>query len=345
MAIAVVRLTFLLRMSENAAAWLSRAIVRAALALALATVGVAAAGCGKRPARPSGFQGIVEYEDRTLSFELGGRVQHLDVRRGDVVADGALLARIDDTIERLVRSARAGDADSARAELALLEAGSRREAIAAAAAQVRAAIASETLARKAAARARSLHETGSVPQSELDRAAAELDRATAERRSLEQRLAELRSGARPEEVARARARLDAATHQLAIEEQRLARHALVAIGPGEVLDTHVLPGEVVAPGTPVVTLADTSRPYVEVFVPQGELAGIHPGVEATVRVDAGQASLSGIVEHLAARTEFTPRYIFSERERPNLVVRVRVRIDDPERRTHAGVPAFVTFAR
>ena len=31
---------------------------------------------------------------------------------------------------------------------------------------------------------------------------------------------------------------------------------------------------------------------------------------------------------LGRQTEFTPRYLFSERERPNLVVRVRVRIDD-----------------
>ena len=39
-------------------------------------------------------------------------------------------------------------------------------------------------------------------------------------------------------------------------------------------------------------------------------------------------------------TEFTPKFLFSPRERPNLVVRVRVRVDDPERRLHAGVPAF-----
>jgi HlyD family secretion protein len=332
-------------MSKNAAPWLSRAIALALVALALAAGGVAAFGCGKRARGPASFQGVVEYEDRTLSFELGGRVEQLDVRRGDVVDDGKLLARIDETIEKLARDARAGDAASARAELALLESGSRREDVAAVAAQVRAAAASEALARKLAERARSLHVAGSIPQVELDRAVAELDRATSERRSLEQRLAALQNGARPEEVARARARLDAATSQLAIEEQRLARHSLVAKGAGEVLDTHVEPGEVVAPGTPVVTLADTSRPYVEVFVPQGELAGIRAGVKATVRVDAGQASLAGTVEHLAARTEFTPRYIFSERERPNLVVRVRVRIDDPDRRTHAGVPAFVTFAR
>ena len=49
------------------------------------------------------------------------------------------------------------------------------------------------------------------------------------------------------------------------------------------------------------------------------------------------------MEHIASQTEFTPRFLFSPRERPNLVVRVRVRIEDPEERLHAGVPAFVTI--
>lgn len=329
-------------MSKNAAAGLTlapRGLIAAALALVLA-----AAACGARAPAP-GFQGIVEYEERQLAFELGGRVEHVDVRRGDVVDDGKIIAEIDDSLERLVRAARADNAGAARADLSLLESGARREDVASLAAQVRAAAASESLVRKVAERARSLKEGGSIAQAEVDRANAELDRATAERKSLEQRLSALRNGARAEEIERARARLDAATNEVALEDQRLARHALKAIGPGQVLDVHLEPGEMAAPGAPVVTVADTSRPYVEVFVPQGELAGIRAGVKATVRLDAGKASLPGTVEYVASSTEFTPRYLFSERERPNLVIRVRVRIDDPERRSHAGVPAFVTFAR
>jgi hypothetical protein len=43
------------------------------------------------------------------------------------------------------------------------------------------------------------------------------------------------------------------------------------------------------------------------------------------------------------RTEFTPRYLFSESERGNLVIRVRVRLDDSRRLLHAGLPVFVRF--
>lgn len=328
------RFTFFYRMSKNAAATLGT--VATALALA---------ACSAGAATPPGFQGIVEYEERQLGFELAGRVERVAVRRGDVFADGQVLATIDDALDRLARGARADNVETARQELALLEAGTRREDVAALAAQVRAAAASENLLRKVAERARALHDTNSISQTELDRANADLERATGERKSAEQRLAALQHGARTEELARASARLDAATKELAMAEERVDRHALKALGPGQVLDVHLEPGEMAAAGAPVVTVADTSRPYAEVFVPQGDLEGINPGVKATVRVDAGHAAFPGMVEHVASKTEFTPRYLFSERERPNLVVRVRVRIDDPERRTHAGVPAFVTFAR
>jgi HlyD family secretion protein len=328
-------------MSKNETGLLAGALARGIpVALALTMV-----GCKARSPWAGGFQGIVEYEERRLSFEVGGRVEHVDVRRGDVFADGKVLAGLDDSLEKLARDARAASVAAARADLALLESGPRREDLGALAAQVRAAAASEELLGKVAARARALRAAEGISQAELDRANAEHERATAERKSAEQRRASLARGAHPQELARARARLDGASVELTMEDERIARYTLKAEAPGEVLDVHVEPGETAAPGAPVVTVADTSRPYAEVFVPQGDLAGIHAGVKATVHVDAGDAALPGTVTHVASRTEFTPRYVFSESERPNLVVRVRVSIDDPSRKMHAGVPAFVTFAR
>ena len=99
------------------------------------------------------------------------------------------------------------------------------------------------------------------------------------------------------------------------------------------------------PGTPVVTIADTRRPYAEVFVPEGELARVQLGASAEVGADGLDRTVPGQVEHIGRQAEFTPRYLFRERERPNLVFRVRVRIDDGGQKLHAGLPAFVTFGR
>jgi hypothetical protein len=74
------------------------------------------------------------------------------------------------------------------------------------------------------------------------------------------------------------------------------------------------------------------------------MSGITVGAPTTLRVDGVASELNGRIEHVFPRAEFTPRFLFSEGERPNLVIRVRVRIDDPKHLLHEGVPAFVRLA-
>jgi HlyD family secretion protein len=303
-----------------------------------------AAGCSRAPALPQGYQGIVEYDDRVLAFEVPGRVASVPVSRGDIVKAGQVLAQLDDTLQKLTVESREKDQAAAQADLALLEAGTRKEDVAAAADEVHAAAASEDVAHKSADRVRALFAQGALPQADVDKANGDLDHAAAERRSLDQRLQAMRRGSRPEEIARSRARVDQARSVLALEQERLARYALRAGTPGEVTDVSVKAGEMANVGTTAVTLADTTHPYADVFVPEGDLAGIRAGARATVRVDASSAPFDASVEYVSPETEFTPKFLFSPRERPNLVVRVRVRIDDPGRRLHAGVPAFARIA-
>ncbi len=325
------------------AGYISRMIKNAAW-LAIALVPLALSGCERAAAQgDQGFQGVVEFDQTLVSFELGGKVKSLNVKEGDSVDPGAALASLDDELSRKQLEARAADAESARAEVSRVRSGSRREDVSAMAARVEAARASEALLTKNLARQRTLLEKNVIAQASLDETEAQLARATAERQSLEQNLLALRHGARREEVAVAESRVAVVEASLALERERLERFTVAAPMGGEVLDVHVELGEVVGAGAPVVTLGDTAHPYVDVFVPQGKLAGVAVGNAARVRVDAERENFAGKVEHVAQKTEFTPRFLFSERERPNLVVRVRVRVDDPQHRLHAGVPAFVTM--
>jgi HlyD family secretion protein len=318
---------------------------RAAAFLGVAALAaIAAEGCNRAPPLPAGYQGIVEYDDRVIAFEVPGRVASVPVQRGDLVRAGQVLAQLDDTLQKLTVDSRLKDEAAAQTDLALLEAGTRKEDVASAADEVHAATASEELAHKSADRVRALFAQGALPQADVDKANADLDHSVAERRSLEQRLEAMRRGSRPEEIARSRARVDQARSQLALEQERLARFVLRANAAGEVTDVEVKAGEMASVGTSAVTLADTHHPYVDVFVPQGELGGLRAGVAASVRVDASSAPFAASVEYVAPETEFTPKFLFSPRERPNLVVRVRVRVEDPDRRLHAGVPAFARVA-
>lgn len=286
------------------------------------------------------YQGVVELHERVLAFEVAGRVRELRVRRGERAAAGQVLAVLDDGLERPLREAKAAEARAADAQLDLLKAGARGEDVRAAEAQLRGARAAEETSTDSLGRIRQLRAEGTVPPSQLDEAQGRHDHALADRQAAEEHLAALKAGARSQEVKMALARSSQAHAELDAEDARLARFVLRAEIAGDVLDTHVEPGEVVRPGTPVATLGETRRPYLDVFVPQGELSGVRTGAAASVRVDASTGRFHGAVEMVGRTVEFTPRYLFSEKERPNLVVRVRIALEDPDEKLHAGVPGF-----
>lgn len=308
-----------------------------ALALLLGASGCALTGSEPEPA----FQGVVEFEERALGFEFPGRLSQLWVQRGDRVEAGARLAAIDDSLEQAAAAARRSETAAARARASVTQKGSRPEEIRALRARIRAADAAVRLLEESLRREASLLKEGATPRAVVDELRAELERATAERDALRQNLELLLRGPRPEEVAALESQADASEALLDAQTERVHRFELFAPIAGDVLDHHFEPGEVAPAGAPVVTLADTSRPYAEIFVPQAELSRVKLGAPVWLWVDTLPEALRGRVEHIARRTEFTPRFLFSERERANLVVRVRVRVDDPERQLYAGLPARV----
>jgi len=313
--------------------------------LVAAALAVVSTACRREDSDQNRYQGVIEYEERDLAFEVLGRIIELPVVEGQTVHAGDLVARLDDTLEKSARDARAAEAQAMRDQLGLLKSGARAEDIRAMEAQVRAARSSEGLLRANAQRMRKLYEGQAATPASVDQLESDLGRATAQREGLEQNLSALRHGARPQEIEMALHRLASAEAEVALEETRIKRYALRADSLGEVLHVHFELGEMAAIGTPVVTVADTNHPYTDVFVPEAELGGIRVGAAARLRVDAVAQELPGTVERISRRTEFTPRYLFSRGERTNLVIRVRVRVDDPRHELHAGPPAFVRIAR
>ncbi len=304
---------------------------------------LAGAGCRAEEAHPGMAQGIVELDERALGFEVGGRLREVSVKEGEAVKGGELLATLDDRLERTAHEARAQEATAARAQAELVRSGARAEEVRAMAAEVDAARAAEELARTNLDREQKLLASGASTRAVVDQLAGRQRAATAERRAAEQKLRSLRGGARSQEVAGADARAGAAAASENLASQRVDLYHLQAPLAGVVLDVIAEAGEVVAPGAPVVVIGDTAHPFADVFVPEGQLPGLAVGQPARVEVDGESHDFAGRIEHIARRAEFTPRFVFSERERPNLVVRVRVRIADPDQRLHAGVPAFVAF--
>jgi HlyD family secretion protein len=308
-----------------------------------AIIFVTLCGCDPERAMPAGYQGIVEHDDRHLGFRVGGQLREIRFNRGDVVEEGAVIAILDNTAELPILLAREAELARARANAALVYAGPRVEEVRSTMAELDGARAALHEARANLDRHRNLPKEAATARSLVSELEATYAQSKAQVRVLQERLKQLRIGARPEELAAVDAEVTAAEAAVDAEKERLALYSMQASERATVLDVPVRVGEVVSAGATVVTVADTTHPYVDVFVPQESLTGLHVGLPAKIRVDEHSELFDAEIEHVAPTTEFTPRFLFSPSERANLVVRVRVRINDPEERLHAGVPAFATF--
>lgn len=320
-----------------------------ALLLPLAACG----GNGEGPARASGY---VEATDVRVAADAGGRILELAVEEGDRVSAGDLLARLDTRdVELALRRAQA-DRDHARAQLRLLEAGARAEDVRRAQAQLQSANAEVEAARAEVdaaeadlARFEALLQSNAGSRKQRDDARVKRDVAAARVTAAEERaraasetLAQLRSGARPEELAAARARVEAADAQVASLEKAAGDAVLTSPVAGVVTARTARAGEVVARGTPIVTLTDLDSAWANVYVDEPIVPLLKLGQPATLVTDAGQR-LAGTITFISPRAEFTPRNVQTAEERSKLVYRIKVSVDNREGILKPGMPVEAEF--
>ncbi|MEW6281438.1 MAG: efflux RND transporter periplasmic adaptor subunit, partial [Candidatus Eremiobacterota bacterium] len=165
-------------------------------------------------------------------------------------------------------------------------------------------------------------------------------------REREEALQLMLEGARPQEVQAARKQVDEARAALEAARTNLSKTRLEAQADGVVLSKNFEVGETVGSGASVYTVAELTRPWVTIFLPETDLAKVKLGASASVRVDSLPGkSLTGRVSRIYEQAEFTPKFIQTPRERVNLVYRARVEVDNPDLLLRPGMPADVEIAR
>lgn len=109
---------------------------------------------------------------------------------------------------------------------------------------------------------------------------------------------------------------------------------------GTVLQKLVERGQVVAPGSPMVTFVDMAKLYVKVYLAEKEIGKVRLGNPARVYVDAfPKKYFEAAVSEVSQQAEFTPRDIHMKEERINLVFAVKLALKNPEGFLKPGMPA------
>jgi len=256
------------------------------------------------------------------------RVRELNVKQGDQVRAGQLLAVLDgkEQIEKAVQLAEAR-VDLARVKLAQVKAGASQSDIAAQVAEVNQLQASLDNARAEYQRYEQLHEKTDVSTAELD--ARKLTVRTSERKleEAEERLKSI-SEVRQTDVDVAESELRVAMAEAARERAKLRTALVYSPVTGRVLKIHAHAGEEAGPQG-LLDLGKTDSMYVEADVYETDVARVRPGQRASITSDLFSGELSGVVEIVGttiAKNEVLPLdpVAFADAR----VFKVRIRLDD-----------------
>jgi HlyD family secretion protein len=303
----------------------------------------------RRAAAPEGTlraSGTVEATEARLGFQVGGRILAVVPHEGDRVETGAELARVDDAEIQARRAQAVAQVAAARSRLAELEAGARPQELAQAEAARRGAAERLTDAERDLARTKTLVAGGASPREMLDKAETARGMAAEDAKRAAEQASLVRSGTRPEQVAAQRAAVEQANAAVTASDVSLGQTVLRAPFGGVVSVRHREPGEVVAPGAPVLTLLERDDRWVRIYVPEDKLGAVHLGAAAALHSDTYPGrTYRGQVTFLASEAEFTPKNVQTREERVRLVYAVKVRIvEDPRFELKPGLPVDVEIA-
>ncbi|MBA3666623.1 MAG: HlyD family efflux transporter periplasmic adaptor subunit [Sphingomonas sp.] len=278
--------------------------------------------------RPDGkaeeaFTGYVVTDNLYLSSPVAGSVQQLWVARGQRVAAGAPLFRIDPTS----LSARA---DQARAQIDEAQAGvatdranlaKSRAALGENAAEVERT--SADLARYLAAQR---SKPGAVAQQQIDQARAAAVAAQRQRDAAQGELA-----AAAARISSAEAQVGSKRAGLTDAERQVQDLSPLAPAGGRIEDVLFQRGEWAAANAPIISLIPDDQIRVRFYVPQALIAAYRPGTRVAIACDGCSSGMTATVNYVASRPEYTPPVIYSLKTRDKLVFLVEAAPSAPHK--------------
>ena len=282
------------------------------------------------------LSGNIEAHESVLSFKtVQSRIVSLPFNEGQWVKRGTLVAEVDDADTR--QQLKIGQAQLAVAQAQL---NSARQSLVAAGSAIVAdeAELTQRLAdrrRSAELRAQGFFSAAALEQADtaVDLAQAALTRDRALSAVAARNIATGQAGVREGEAS------------VGLANIVLGYTRLTAPFDGVITVRQAELGEVVVPGTPVVSIADLDHVWLRAYVNETDLGRVHLGSAAVVSTDSYPGKhFRGRVSFIADKAEFTPKSVETHAERVTLVYRIKIDIDNAAHELVPGMPADARIA-
>lgn len=335
-------------------------ITRICIIISLFLIAIVSSGCSKSEKTGLSASGTIEATVTNVNAEAGGKLNDILIEEGTLVNKGDIIARIDSTIQALQVQLAEANLRSAQEKSKEVKAGSRTQLISQAQASIQQIASLQQGAQNSVNNAldnlnriKVLFEQGgataqqlSDAQNRYEIARAQLQAYSAQKKSAQEQVDLLKSGATAETINIADAGVTQAQVNLAIAKAQLEKTVLAAPVSGLVSSLNFQKGEVIAPGAPVASLTETGNLWVNVYIQEQELPKIKLGQKAQIFTDAyPDQPFSGDISYISPTAEFTPKNLQTKEERVNMVFAVKVKITDGKDRLKPGLPADVTLVQ
>jgi HlyD family secretion protein len=145
---------------------------------------------------------------------------------------------------------------------------------------------------------------------------------------------------REQELTTRRSEIGRSNASIALIDSQLSDTIAASPVDGVVLVKAADVGEVLAPGTTVVTVGDIDHPWLRGYINETDLGKVKLGSKAKVTTDSYPGKVYwGRVTFISSEAEFTPKQIQTEQERVKLVYRIKIEVDNPRHELKSNMPA------
>jgi HlyD family secretion protein len=139
--------------------------------------------------------------------------------------------------------------------------------------------------------------------------------------------------------------MEVVNRQLDLISEQLTKCRINSPIKGTVLETYLENGELATPGKPVLKMADLSNLELKVYVSGTQLSQVKLGSEVNVLIDSDakeMQTMSGKITWISSESEFTPKIIQTKEERVKLMYAVKILVAN-DGRLKIGMPGEVVF--
>ncbi len=283
--------------------------------------------------------GTIEATNVTLSSKIGGEILEELFREGDQVIAGDTLFIIDNEALLLQLEQLEAAKTLSEAQLELAKKGARKEDIAQAEAAMQQAKINLDQAENDKIRMQNLYESKSVTQKQYEDFTVRYDLMKAQHTAATENLKKIKSITRPEELKQAEARFKQASANLDMVKKNIRDCYVTSPVNGFIVKKYFEKGEMVAPMSSLLKIADLSIVNIIIYVSETDLGRVKLGQKAEIFTDTFDKAYTGKVVYISPESEFTPKNIQTKDERTKLVYAVKIEIPNENFELKSGMPA------